>query len=377
MLIRGRLFAPAPRGNVLIEVSGDRVTAIEPVASDAPAPAGALGGPDSVITPGFIDVQVNGAFGQDFSDPSADVALVSRGLAAFGVTAYVATVITSPLERYPAVLDHLAAASSGPDGARLLGVHLEGPFLSPRQPGTHTPTWLREPSIELVNGWLDRAPVRIMTLAPELPGALELVRALVARDVVVSLGHTDASWDQAAAAASAGARMGTHLFNGMRHFDHHHPSVVNFLLSSDLAVGVIADGVHVDRRVGILRGAADSGIRLVVVTDALAGLGMPEGDFRLAGVELVSDGVVGRRPDGTLSGSLLPLDHAISDLITAGMDPEQAFRAVTVNPARVLGLDGSMGSVAVGRTADLVILDPGWRSSVTIVGGQVAYAGIR
>lgn len=374
MLVRGRLYAPEPRGHVLIDVVDDRIGAITSVAADAPAPPGALGGPDATIAPGLVDLQVNGAFGQDFSDPAADISRISVGLAATGVTSYLACVISSPAARYGPCLDHLAAAMASPaPGARLLGVHLEGPFLNPRRAGTHTTDWLLAPSASLVEGWLERATVRLITLAPELPGAIDLIRRLVARGVTVAVGHTDATWADAAAAAAAGASLGTHLFNAMRPLHHREPGAVGFLLSSDLSVSVVADGKHLDPRIVELVARLKAPDRLIVVTDALAGLGMPPGRFELAGVEIVSDGTIGRRIDGTLSGLLLPLDGAVGNLVQAGLAPEVAIRAATVNPARVLGLEDTIGRVEPGRVADLVLFDDGWRASATVIGGRLVH----
>ncbi|MEO8228766.1 MAG: N-acetylglucosamine-6-phosphate deacetylase [Chloroflexota bacterium] len=374
MLVHGQLLAPEPQGHVAVAVEDGRITAVTPISASANVPAGALGGPGATITPGLVDIQVNGAFGQDLSDPTADVAAVCAGLPRFGVTAYLACVITSPVERYGPGLDHLAAAmrTSSP-GARLLGVHLEGPFLSPRRAGTHTPEWLIAPSAALMETWIERAPVKVVTLAPELPGAIDLIRQLVARGVIVAMGHTDATWDEAAAAAAAGARLGTHLFNAMRPLHHREPGTIGFLLASDLAVSVVAEGHHVDTRILGLVGRLKSPDRLVVVTDALAGLGMPPGRFELAGVDIVSDGTIGRRTDGTLSGSVGGLDRSISVLIEAGLSAEDAIRAATINPARLLGLEATMGRVAVGRGADLVVFGADWTVDATIVGGRIAY----
>ncbi len=374
MLVHGRLFAPESQGHVAVSVEGGRIVDISPFPADSPVPAGALGGPGATITPGLVDIQVNGAFGQDLSDPMADVAAVGTGLPRFGVTAYLACMITSPIEAYGPCLDHLAEAMrSAPAGARLLGIHLEGPFLSPRRAGTHTADWLIDPSSQLAEAWLERAPIRLVTLAPELPGAIDLIREIVGRGVVVAMGHTDATWDDAAAAAAAGASLGTHLFNAMRPLHHREPGAVGFLLASDLSVSVVAEGHHVDNRILGLVGRLKSPDRLMVVTDALAGLGMPPGRFELAGVDIVSDGTIGRRTDGTLSGSVGGLDRSIKVLIEAGISAEDAIRAATINPARVLGLEQSIGRVAVGRVADLVVFEADWTVDATIIGGRVAY----
>ncbi len=374
MLLRGTLFAPEPRGHVLIEVTGERIGSIVFVAPGDPAPPGALGGPDAILGPGLIDIQVNGAFGQDFSDPGADASAVSRGLTQFGVTGYLACVVTSPTERYGPCLANLAATNGERvDGAaRLLGVHVEGPFLSPRRPGTHRPDWLMPVSTAFADTWLEGGSVRLVTVAPELPGALELIRRLVSDGVVVSMGHTDATWEQAAAGAAAGATLGTHLFNAMRRFDHRDPGVAGFLLASHLSVSVIGDGQHVDLGMVELVSRFKSPDELILITDALAGLGMEPGRFELAGTQVDSDGLVGRRSDGVISGSLLPLDAALGNLIRTGIPPENALRAATVNPARLLGLEHEAGTVEVGRLADLVVFDADWRARYTLVGGQVA-----
>lgn len=378
MIVHGRLFAPEDLGPVLMRIEDGRIAAIESVDADVPTPPNALGRAAMTIAPGFLDIQVNGAFGQDLADPNADVGRVSAGLPAFGVTGYLACIVTAPLERYGPCLDRLAAATAAPEGAgaRLLGVHIEGPFLNPRRRGTHTPEWLRDPDPELTEEWLDRAPIRLMTLAPELPGALDLIRRLVARDVTVAIGHTDATWSDAAAAAAAGARLGTHIFNAMRPIHHREPGAVGYLLASDLAVSIIADGLHLAPGMLQLVGRLKAPDELIVITDALAALGMPPGTFELAGVEIVSDGTSARRTDGTLSGSLVALDQAIRNLVAAGLPRESAVRAVTVNPARLLGLESSHGRVAVGRAADLVLLDEAWNVEATLIAGRVVHGRV-
>jgi N-acetylglucosamine-6-phosphate deacetylase len=366
----GRLFAPDDRGLRLVTVEDGRVRAIEP----AERPSGdSLGSPEMAILPGLIDVQVNGAFGFDFSDPAADMDLVSRGLPQFGVTSYVPTVVTSPLDAYGPVLANLRRAPK-PGAARILGAHLEGPFLSPRYPGTHDPALLRNPSTDVTAGWLSAGDVRIVTVAPELPGSEAVIEYLAARGVVVSMGHSDASWEAARAGQAAGIRFGTHIFSAMRPLRHRDPGLVGYLLASHLPVGLIADGHHLAFETIALLARIKAPDELVLVTDALAGLGMPPGPFRIAGREYVSDGTCGRLPDGTLSGSLLPLHRALRNLVeAAGVDPAVAVQMATLNPARLLGLDSSIGRVEVGRGADLVLVDEHWTPVVTLVDGAIAW----
>jgi N-acetylglucosamine-6-phosphate deacetylase len=378
----GRLLAPDDRGLSVVTVDGGVVTAIEPaMGGEAPAAraAGAaedttiLGSATSRIVPGLIDIQVNGAFGDDFADPTADMDRIVRSLPRFGVTGLVPTIVTSPSSAYPAALANLRRADR-PGETRVLGTHLEGPFISPSHHGTHDPANLRLPDVREAETWLGEGDVRWVTLAPELAGALELIRFLVDRGVRVSIGHTDATWDQAAAAVDAGATMATHLFNAMRPFRHRDPGVVGYALASPLTTGFMADGQHL--AFGTIRVIARAKARdeVVLVTDALAGLGMPPGRYMLAGREYESDGVVGRLPDGTLSGSLLQLNLAVRNLVReAGFSEADAIRAATANPARAIGVDDVAGTIEVGRPADIAILADDWAVEATLVGGVVAY----
>ena len=376
----GRLLAPEDRGLSVVTVDDGIVTAIEPAmggemraAGGTPDASATLGSATSRIVPGLIDIQVNGAFGDDFADPDADMDRIVRSLPRFGVTGLVPTIVTSPPSVYPAALANLRRAHQ-PGETRILGTHLEGPFISPRHHGTHDPANLRLPDVREAETWLEAGDVRWVTLAPELPGAVDLIRFLVGRGVRVSIGHTDATWDQAAAAADAGATMATHLFNAMRPFRHRDPGVVGYALASHLTTGFMADGQHL--AFGTIRviARAKAPDELVLVTDALAGLGMPPGRYMLAGREYESDGVVGRLPDGTLSGSLLPLNLAMRNLVVeAGFEQVAAVRAATANPARAIGVAEVAGTIEVGRPADIAVLADDWSVEATLVGGVVAY----
>jgi N-acetylglucosamine-6-phosphate deacetylase len=367
----GRLFDPDDRGLCLVTVEGATVAAIEPAIEP---PAGCLGGQSSRIVPGLLDIQINGAFGDDFADASADLGPIARGLPRFGVTGFVPTIVTSPAAAYLPALQNLRRQPA-PAEARVLGAHMEGPFISPRYPGTHDPALLRPPDISEAEAWLEAGDIRYLTLAPELPGALALISFLVDHGVRVSMGHTDATWAEAEAAVAAGATLATHLFNAMRPLRHRDPGIAGFVLATNLTTGFIADGQHVAFETLRLVARAKAPHEACLVTDALSGLGLPPGRYRLAGREYISDGTCGRLPDGTLSGSLLPINLAIRNLVdVVGLAPERAVRMATLTPARALGLDGSIGRVAVGRVADLALLDDTWEVQATIVGGLLAYA---
>jgi N-acetylglucosamine-6-phosphate deacetylase len=370
MKLFGWLLAPEDRGLSLVTVDGGVVVAIEPAAE---APAGSLGGRTARILPGLLDIQVNGAFGDDFGDPAADLDRIGTGMLRFGVTGFVPTVITSPAEAYAPALSHLRRTPP-PGQARILGVHVEGPFISPAFRGTHDPGSIRLPDVAEAARWLDEGDIRYLTLAPELPGALELIEFLVGRGVGVAIGHTDATWDQAAAAVAAGATHATHLFNAMRPLRHRDPGVAGFVLATHVPAGFIADGHHVAFDTIRLLARIKAPDELVLVTDALAGLGMPPGRYMLAGREYISDGTCGRQPDGTLSGSLLPLNRALGNVVEkAGVEPATAVRFATANAARAIGLEDALGHVVVGRAADLVVVDQAWEVQTTVLDGRVVY----
>ncbi len=328
----GHLYAPDDRGLCLVRVEGDRIAAIEPALEPTPR---SLGGPSARILPGLLDIQINGAFGDDFADPSARMDTICRAMPRFGVTGFVPTVVTSGSAAYAPVLANLRRRSV-PGEAAVLGVHIEGPYISPKRSGTHDPAHLRMPDISEAAGWLETGELVWLTLAPELPGALELIRFLVREGVRVSMGHTDATWSEASAAADSGATLATHLFNAMRPFRHRDPGVAGFALASHLTAGFIADGNHIAFDTIRMLARIKAPDELILVTDALAGLGMPPGRYWLAGREYVSDGTCGRLPDGTLSGSLLPLNRALGNLASlAGIEPALAVRLVTsIRPER-------------------------------------------
>lgn len=366
----GRVLAPEDMGQRLLTVDNGRIADIAAV--DEP-PADALGGPDSWILPGLVDLQLNGAFGVDFSDPDADLARAATALPATGVTAFVPTIVSSPADVYGPCLRNLAAPV--PDGAaRPLGVHIEGPFLAPGRRGTHDPAVLRAPDLGELRAWLDAGKVRIVTLAPELPGAVALIDELVARGVIAAIGHSDATWKEADAALAAGARLGTHLFNAMRPLHHRDPGIAGRLLASGAAVSVIVDGVHLAPETVRLVASIKAADELVFVTDGLAALGQPPGTYRLANREVISDGIVARLDDETLSGSVVPMAPALGRLVAAGLEPTVAARAASTTPARLLDAEAELGHLEPGRVADLVLLDRDWNPKLTLVQGRIGHA---
>jgi len=332
--------------------------------------------PSGVLVPGLVDMQINGCFGVDFvaADP-AGWAEVSARLPETGVTSFVPTFITAPVPDLVAGLRRTAALPADLGGARVLGVHVEGPFLSPDRHGAHDPALLRDPTPEAVDALIEAAPglLRMHTLAPERPGALAAIRRLVDAGVLVSVGHSDATAEQTEAAADAGARLVTHLFNAMRPLHHREPGVVGQGLADPrLTCGLIADLHHVAAPICRLAFAAAPG-RIVLVTDAVAAAGMPPGTYDLGGQQVSVDPLgLPRRPDGTLAGSGLRLDAAIANVVAAGVDLRSAVDAASRLPADILGRP-DLGRIEAGATADLVWLGDDLSARATWLAGRLAF----
>ena len=325
-----------------------------------------------IASPGFVDLQVNGFAGVDFLGTDADgFAAAGEALLETGVTAYLPTLITSEEEDLVAALASVPRAARG---ARILGVHLEGPFLSPARLGTHRRDARRDPDPALLVRLLAAGPVRLMTLAPELPGALDLIDLLHAHDVVVSLGHTDATAVQAHEAFDRGVRAVTHVFNAMRPLAHRDPGVVGAALSRpDVVVQAIVDGVHLDPDIVRLLWRAAAG-RLSLVTDAIAGAGLGDGTYALGEIEIVVADDVVRSGDGMLAGSALTMDEAVRNLVALDVPLEGALEAATSVPARVLGAP-DLGRITLGGPADIVVLDDALQVVRALVGGETRVAG--
>jgi N-acetylglucosamine-6-phosphate deacetylase len=333
--------------------------------ADGRVEAVGLGGAGAgLAVPGFVDVQVNGFAGVDFltAEPE-DYARVDRALAATGVTAYLPTFITAPASEYRRALAVLSAA-----GPRRLGAHIEGPFLSPAWPGAHPPEHLLEPDIALVDELRESGPITTMTVAPELPGGLDLVAALVERGVVVHIGHTDADAETAHAAFDRGARALTHIHNAHRRFRPRDPGPAGVaLVRPDVAVTAIVDGVHLAGETAASAWMA-ARERLCLITDAISAAGLGEGTFRLGEREVVVAGGASRLADGTLAGSTVTMDRAVRELVALGASTSEAVYAATAAPARLLGRD-DVGRLAPGVSADVAVLDDALDVTRTLVGG--------
>lgn len=373
------IYTPDQRledGAVLVE--GSRIVAAGS-GMGLPAPAGAevIDASGLLLAPGFIDLQVNGGFGHDFTARPETIWPVAADLPRYGVTAFLPTIITSPLETVTAAQEVvLEGPPAGYQGAIPLGLHIEGPFLNPMKKGAHNPAHLRLPRVEAVANWSPQQGVRLVTLAPELPGAPEVIEALVRRGVVVSAGHSMASYAEAQTAFKAGVTYGTHLFNAMPNLGHREPGLPGALLTHPhLTVGLIPDGIHVHPAIVQLIWQMKGSRRLTLVTDAMAALGMPPGRYQIGDQAVIVTETDARLENGTLAGSTISMIAALRRLIEfTGCDLIEALPTVTATPAAVLRLP-DRGQIAPDYQADLVLLRPDYEVVMTVVGGRVVYSG--
>jgi N-acetylglucosamine-6-phosphate deacetylase len=371
-------------GTVVIDEG--RITIIEPAAVDLTR-ATTIDASDCYVVPGFIDVHVHGVEGHDTLDGGDAIARIASRLPRFGVTAFCPTTVACPPGELRAFLHQVRAAriTAGPARARVLPAHLESNFISPQFRGAQPASCLRVPGSNANEGdfsardILDaiaafRPDVGIVTVAPELPGGLDLVAALAAAGHLVSLGHSGADFDTAVAAIDAGARHATHLFNRMTPITHRAPGLTGAVLSrEDVAAELICDGYHVHPAMCRLAMAAKGAEGVMSITDGTAAAGLPVGSFgRLGGQRIEARAEAAFLDDGTLAGSTLTMDRAFRNIVSRfGGSIVEAATMCSTTPARELGLTG-FGVIAVGAVADLAVLDRGFRVVRTFIGGDQA-----
>jgi N-acetylglucosamine-6-phosphate deacetylase len=364
--------------NPLILIEDGRIDSIATRdSSQLPAGARVLDYPGATIGPSFFDVHIHGSAGHDVMEGTPQALdAIGKFLASRGTAAYLATTVTASLDATLRALDSLAneiAKLPEPGRARPLGIHLEGPFLSHEKRGVQPAEHLLAPSIATFDRMVDagRGHVRLITIAPELPGAEELIRHAVSRGIRVSMGHTNATMAEARAGVAAGATSATHTFNAMRPLDHQEPGILGTVLTSDeLYSELICDGIHSKPEIIRLWWRAKGAQRGILVTDAMAAAGMPDGEYQLGGFPVqVKDGRATAR--GVLAGSVLTLDRALSNFVRfSGAGVEQGLGLLSRNPAAMTGLDHRAGSVAPGRAANLVAVDAQGKLLASIIAGQ-------
>ena len=352
--LEGHLLTPQGWRRGSLRLDGGRIAAVEgdPV-DEAGARADAA---RPLVLPGFIDLHLHGGGGADTMDAGDAINRIAALHARHGTTSLLATTMTAPLADIQAALAALAPAitTRAPGCARVLGVHLEGPYIHPERLGAQPP-FTRLPTVAEILALHALAPIRVLTLAPEVDGALALIPALVGAGLRVQIGHSAASYDQACQALAAGASGFTHLFNAMGAFHHRAPGVAGAALAHAEQAELIPDLLHVHP--GAMRAALRAVPHLYAVTDATAAAGMPDGDYRLGRqtVRKCEGGV--RLSDGTLAGSTLTMDLALRHLVQIGLSVAEASARTAAYPARYLGLS-DRGVIAAGAWADLVVLDP-------------------
>jgi N-acetylglucosamine-6-phosphate deacetylase len=364
----GRAFAPS--GEIPDAAIIFRDGVIESVAprQDLVFPQGAqeIVAKDRFAAPGFIDVHIHGAGGHDVMEGTMDaLRKVAVTIGAHGTTSFVATTVTADpdaIVRSSEGIAHyigLQHKESLP-GAEVLGVHFEGPFISPVRRGVHPPEWLKPPSAELLNRFVSASQgnALILTIAPELLGAMPCIDAARKAGMVVGIGHTDATYEQARAAVARGAHHAIHTYNAMRPFTHRDPGVIGAVLTSpDISAELIADGVHVDETaMRILLQAKGAG-GVILISDGISATGMPDGTYLLGGFEVTVSGGVCRNAEGRLAGSTLTLDRALRNIVKLGASLEHALQMLTWNPAKLLGIEHKKGALHTNADADIILLN--------------------
>jgi N-acetylglucosamine-6-phosphate deacetylase len=350
-----------------ILIREDVIEAIGPRSSmSLPAGAQEIRATDKTAIPGFLDVHIHGAGGHDVMEgSSAALRAITRKVSEYGTTSIVATTVTASTDETLRAVEGITSYigrqhETNEPRAEILGIHFEGPFISKERRGVHPAEWIQLPSADTLSRFLKAAAgnARILTIAPELLGAAPCIDAAREAGLVVSMGHTDATYEQARAAMARGAHSATHVYNAMRPFTHRDPGVIGAVLTSpDVNAELIADGVHVEEAAMKLLLLAKGAAHVTLVSDGLSATGMPDGKYTLGGIEVTVSGGVCRNAEGVLAGSTLTLDRALRNIVALGISLPDAVRMLTLNPATLLGIEFKKGSLRAGADADILLLD--------------------
>lgn len=331
-----------------------------------PADATEISATNKSAIPGFVDVHIHGAGGRDVMEGSNEaLSTVAKTVARHGTTSMVATTVTASADDIcrscEGIAKYIATQHEGPGPrAKVLGIHFEGPFLSEIRRGVHPAEWLRLPSAELLERFVAAAGGKalMLTIAPELLGAIPCIDAAIKAGLVVGIGHTDATYEQARLAMAHGAHHAVHVYNAMRPFSHRDSGVIGAVLTTpDVTAELIADGVHVEEAAMRLLLQAKSANYVILVSDGISATGMPDGKYMLGQMEVTVSGGVCRNSEGKLAGSTLTLDRALRNVVALGKSFEDATRMLTLNPAGLLGLEFKKGALRAGADADILLLD--------------------
>jgi N-acetylglucosamine-6-phosphate deacetylase len=331
-----------------------------------PAGASEIAAIDMIATPGFVDVHIHGAGGHDVMEGTA-LALtgVAKTIAAHGTTSFLATTVTANpdviCKSTEAIATYINMQYQSSDSrAEVLGIHFEGPFISPLRRGVHPPEWIHLPSAEMLSKFIEAAGghAQLLTIAPELLGAMPCIEAAHKAGLVVGMGHTDATYEQARAAIAHGVHHAIHVYNAMRPFSHRDSGVIGAVLTSpEVTAELIADGVHVENTAMKMLLQAKGASGVILISDGISATGMPDGNYLLGGLEITVRGGVCRNSEGKLAGSTLTLDRALRNIVNLGIPLADALCMLTLNPAKLLGIEFKKGSLRPGADADIVLLD--------------------
>ncbi|MCX8185388.1 MAG: N-acetylglucosamine-6-phosphate deacetylase [Sulfolobales archaeon] len=332
-----------------------------------------------VVGPGFIDTHIHGALGVDLStSTSSEISKLSKELPRFGVTSYTPTSVTLPQEELVRFCRNVRETSEGTEGARILGIHLEGPYINPRRAGAQNSNYTRQASlselIELADA--SKGLLRSITVAPEVGGVRELIKKAVSTDIVVQIGHTDADYSTTREAIVLGASKATHLYNAMSGIHHRSPGAALALLhSKSTYLELIVDFIHIAPEVVSFTIDYAGYRRVILVSDSISAAGLSDGVYKLGGLNVeVTEGVARLAGRDTLAGSTLTMDKAFRNILSLGFHLEEAFYMASTSPAESIGVHSKVGSIAPGKLADLVVLREDLSIAATIIGGRLAYA---
>ena len=392
-IVNATVYTPTaiiPDGVVTIE--GDIIQAVGSAEElEVTADAEVIDASDRGVIPGFIDIHFYGCGGHSLSDIDSipqELAAISTLLPHWGITSFL---ISIPVGNHPSLVRFLEASAEAiaalrrtqdaaqEAGAQPLGIHLEGPYLDPERRGAFPPELLREPTMDEMEDYLRAAKgyIRIVTLAPDLPQSRSVARHLRQMGVLASLGHSNASYEEATSALSEDFPLVTHVFNAMSGLHHRRPGVVGAILDSERAIGMlICDGIHVHPAAVKLLFRMLGPHRLILVTDAMPGAGLGDGVYRLLGQEVTVKEGKATLPDGAIAGSVLTMDRAVANMQTfTGCSLTEALKMATLNPAEALGLGHRKGRLAPGHDADIVVLGEQGQSRLTMVRGEIVWQG--
>jgi N-acetylglucosamine-6-phosphate deacetylase len=364
----GRAFTPANElHDVGILLRDGVIESLGPrSAVSLPAGAQEIVATDSIAAPGFIDVHIHGAAGHDVMEgDERALDAISSLIGAHGTTSFVATTVTADPNEICKSSEEIAryiAQQHGKEraGAEVLGIHFEGPFISPVRRGVHPPEWIKLPSRELLEKFVTAAQgnALILTIAPELLGAMPCIDAARKAGMVVGVGHTDATYEQTRAALARGAHHAIHTYNAMRPFSHRDAGVIGAVLTSpEMSAELIADGVHVDETAMRLLLQAKGSGGVILISDGISATGMPDGNYTLGGFEVTVSGGICRNAEGKLAGSTLTLDRALRNIVRLGASVGDALEMLTLNPAKLLGIEHKKGTLRANADADVVLLN--------------------